>query len=393
MTEQEFDGSAQFLWVGERRNKMLVGLVSGVLLAGMIGYAYWWLVASNFVSTDNAYTAVEIALVTASVGGIVQEVPVKDTQVVKRGDLLVRLDPTDAQLALAQAEAELARAERRVRSYLARDGGLLAEIAAREADQKTATAQLVSAEADLVRATIDLRRREALAKSGSVSGDELTHAQNAFAATQARLDVARAALAKAQAGRQVAEGAKQVNATLIDGTTEKSHPEVVLATARRDQARVDLERTSLRAPMDGIVAKRSVQLGQRVAPGAPLMAVVPVEQMYVDANFKESQLSKVRVGQSVQLHADLYGRDVTYSGTVAGLSGGSGAAFAAIPAQNASGNWIKVMQRLPVRIQLRPEELAANPLRVGLSMSVTVNTRRLETMASDIAAIPAALTH
>ncbi|MET1116446.1 MAG: HlyD family efflux transporter periplasmic adaptor subunit [Comamonas sp.] len=376
----------------ERRNKMLLGLGAGVLVAAMMGYAYWWLEASNFVSTDNAYAVVEIALVTPSVGGIVLEVPVKDTQAVKRGDLLVRLDPTDARLALAQAEAELARAQRRVKAYMAQDGGLSAEIAAREADQKGATAQLASAQADMVRATIDLQRREALAKSGSVSGDELTHAQNAFAATQARLEAARASQAKAWAGRQAAEGAKQVNATLIDGTTEHNHPEVLLAMARRDQARVDLERTWLRAPMDGIVAKRSVQLGQRVAPGASLMAVVPVQQMYVDANFKENQLSKVRVGQSVALRADLYGRDVVYSGTVVGLSGGSGAAFAAIPAQNASGNWIKVMQRLAVRIQLRPEELAANPLRVGLSMSVTVDTRTLEAQATDVAAVPVALT-
>ncbi|WP_313572435.1 HlyD family secretion protein, partial [Comamonas terrigena] len=168
---------------------------------------------------------------------------------------------------------------------------------------------------------------------------------------------------------------KQVNATLIEGTTAETNPEVLLALARRDQAQVDLDRTTVRAPVTGVVAKRSVQLGQRVAAGAPLMSVVPVQQMYVDANFKEGQLGKVRVGQSVELQADLYGSQVVYHGTVAGLSGGSGAAFAAIPAQNATGNWIKVVQRLPVRVQLDPTELAAHPLRVGLSMNVTVDTR------------------
>ena len=170
-------------------------------------------------------------------------------------------------------------------------------------------------------------------------------------------------------------GAKRVNATLIEGTTAENNPEVLLAMARRDQAQVDLDRTTVRAPVDGIVAKRSVQVGQRVQAGAPLMSVVPVQQMYVDANFKEGQLGKVRVGQKVEVTADLYGSDVVYQGTVAGFSGGSGAAFAAIPAQNATGNWIKVVQRLPVRIQLDPQELAANPLRVGLSMQVTVDTR------------------
>ena len=166
-----------------------------------------------------------------------------------------------------------------------------------------------------------------------------------------------------------------MNATLIEGSTAEDNPEVLLALARRDQAQVDLDRTTVRAPVDGVVAKRSVQIGQRVQAGTPLMSVVPLQDMYVDANFKEVQLPKVRTGQTVQLHADLYGKDVTYTGTVVGFSGGSGAAFAAIPAQNATGNWIKVVQRLPVRIQLNAQELAEHPLRVGLSMTATVDTR------------------
>ena len=390
MTDNASSVSANPVVREQRRNKLLLGLAGVVVVAGAVGGGYWWLHASNFVSTDNAYAAVEVAQVTPSVGGTVLDVLVKDTQAVQQGDVLVRIDPTDAKLALAQAEAELARAVRRVKGYVANDGGLKAQVAAREADQKSAAAQLASAQADMARATIDLQRREALAKSGSVSGDELTNAQNAFAAAKARLASAQAAQAQAEANREAAVGAKQVNATLIEGTTAETNPEVLLALARRDQAQVDLDRTTVRAPVTGVVAKRSVQLGQRVAAGAPLMAVVPVQQMYVDANFKEGQLGKVRVGQSVELHADLYGSKVVYHGTVAGLSGGSGAAFAAIPAQNATGNWIKVVQRLPVRVQLNPEELAAHPLRVGLSMNVTVDTRTGNDKPATMASTPAA---
>lgn len=375
MTENASSVSANPAVREQRRNKLLVALAGVVVLGGAVAGAYWWLHASNFVSTDNAYAAVEVAQVTPSIGGTVLEVMVKDTQSVKKGDVLVRIDPTDAKLALAQAEAELARATRRVKGYVANDGGLKAQVSAREADEKRAAAQLLAAQADMERATIDLKRREALAKSGSVSGEELTQAQNAFAAARAQLASAVAAQAQAKANREAAVGAKQVNATLIEGADGDTNPEVLLAMARRDQAQVDLERTTVLAPVDGVVAKRSVQIGQRVQAGAALMAVVPVQQMYVDANFKEGQLGKVRVGQQVELQSDLYGSDVKYKGQVVGFSGGSGAAFAAIPAQNATGNWIKVVQRLPVRIQLDAAQLAQHPLRVGLSMNVTVDTR------------------
>lgn len=359
----------------QRRKKMLAGLAGVVGLAAVGAAAYWGFYASNFVSTDNAYAAVEIAQVTPSVGGTVGEVLVTDTQAVAKGDVLVRIDPTDARLALAQAEADLGRAIRRVRGFVANDGSLQAQIAAREADEKRAAAQLGAAEADFERAGIDLKRREALAASGSVSGDELTRARNAYALARGNLDAARAAAAQAKANRSTALGAREANAALIADATEETNPEVALARARRDQAAVDLERTVIRAPVDGIVAKRQVQLGQRVQAGMPLLAIVPVQDMHVDANFKEVQLEKVRSGQPVRLHADLYGSSVTYHGVVEGFSGGSGAAFSAIPAQNATGNWIKVVQRLPVRVRLDPKELAAHPLKVGLSMHAEIDTR------------------
>lgn len=361
---------------GNARKKQLIALAAAVGVAAIGAIAYWALYAAHFVATDNAYAGVEVAQVTPSVGGTVSEVLVTDTQAVKKGDVLVRIDPSDARLALAQAEADLGRAIRRVRGYVATDGSLAAQIAAREADEKRAAAQLKAAEADFERAKIDLQRREALAASGSVSGDELTRARNAHATAQANLSAAQAAEAQARANRGTALGTRETNAALIAGATEETNPEVALARARRDQAAIDLERTVVRAPVDGIVAKRQVQLGQRVQAGMPLLAVVPIQEMHVDANFKEVQLEKVRVGQPVKLHADLYGTAVTYHGSVEGFSGGSGAAFSAIPAQNATGNWIKVVQRLPVRIKLNPEELQRHPLKVGLSMSAEIDTRQ-----------------
>ena len=358
-----------------KRKRQLLGLgVLVILLAAGAG-GYWYFHASHFVSTDNAYAAVEIAQVTPSVGGTISEVLVTDTQAVKQGDVLVRIDQTDARLALAQAEADLGRATRRVKGFVANDGSLAAQIAAREADEQRAAAQLAAAEADFARAKIDLSRREALSLSGSVSGDELTRAKNAFAGAEANLAAARAAAAQARANRTTALSSREANAVLIAGTNEETNPEVAFARARRDQAAVDLERTVIRAPVDGIVAKRQVQLGQRVQPGMPLLAVVPVQEMHVNANFKEVELRKVRIGQKVELYADLYGSSIRYQGVVEGFSAGSGAAFSAIPAQNATGNWIKVVQRLPVRIRLDPKELEAHPLKVGLSMHAEIDTR------------------
>ncbi|MBK1688996.1 HlyD family efflux transporter periplasmic adaptor subunit [Rubrivivax gelatinosus] len=358
-----------------RRNTRLAALALAVVALGGVSTAYWLLHGQHFVATDNAYTAAELAQITPAVGGTVAEVKVSDTQAVKKGDVLVVIDPTDARLALAFAEAELDRTVRRVQGYQATDRSLAEQVAAHAADEKRAAAQLAAARADFERAGIDLKRREALVGSGSVSGDELTRAQNAFAAARAALDAAQAAATQARAGTAAAVAARQANATLIVRTTTDTNPEVLAARARAEQARVDFERTVIRAPIDGVVAKRTVQAGQRVAAGVPLMSVVPVGQIYVDANFKERQLEKVRVGQPVELHADLYGKSVVYHGVVEGFSGGSGSAFSAIPAQNATGNWIKVVQRLPVRVKLDAAELAASPLRVGLSMTAEIDTR------------------
>lgn len=359
-----------------RRKPLFAGLAAAILL-GAAGYtAYYVLIGSHHVETDNAYVNADSAQITPLVGGPVRSVAVRDTQTVKTGDVLVRLDDTDARIAVASAQAELARAERRVRGYLATDQSLTAQIAARDADETRARANLAAAQADLDRAEIDLRRRKTLAVTGAVSGDELTRAQNAFTNAQAAYSAAKAAQAQAAANRAVAAGSLAANVTLTDGTSVTTNPEVAAARAKLDQAKVDLDRMVLRAPIDGVVARRNVQIGQKVTAGAPLMQIVPVQQAYVDANFKEVQLRRVRIGQPVELEADLYGGSVKYHGKVVGLSGGTGSAFALIPAQNATGNWIKVVQRLPVRVAIDPTELRDHPLRLGLSMKATIDTRR-----------------
>ncbi|MDB5478433.1 MAG: EmrA/EmrK family multidrug efflux transporter periplasmic adaptor subunit [Alphaproteobacteria bacterium] len=356
------------------KRKNLFGILALVVLLAVAGLAAWWfLVGSRRITTDNAYVAAEIAQVTASVSGIVKDVKVNDTQEVKRGDVLVVLDDSDAKLALAQAEAELGLAARKVRGFFANDESLSARVQAQEAEKIKATAQLRAAESNLKKAQLDRDRRQKLSKSGSVSGEELSNALNTYAAAQAILAGAQAGMSQAESNYNSAVASLKANTVLTEDATEDTNPEVALARARRDQAKTDLERTILYAPVDGIVAHRQVQLGQRIEKGAPLMAVVPLLDVHVDANFKEVQLEKVKPGQDVELESDLYGDKVKYHGKVAGFSGGTGAAFALIPAQNATGNWIKVVQRLPVRITLDPEELRQHPLQVGLSMEVTID--------------------
>jgi membrane fusion protein (multidrug efflux system) len=245
---------------------------------------------------------------------------------------------------------------------------------AKAADVDHARALVSSADADLAKARTDLSRRQALAHDGAVSGDELTIAENRLHETEAALAGAKAALAEAQANRLSAVGQAQVAAALVSGADATTNPEVAAAQAKVDQARLDLDRTVIRAPFDGIIAKNTVEIGQRVASGAQLMTVVPTDDVYVDANFKEGQLRGMKPGQEAILTSDRYGSGVKFHGRVEGFAGGTGSAFAVIPAQNATGNWIKVVQRLPVRIKLDPKELREHPLQVGLSMNVDIDT-------------------
>jgi membrane fusion protein, multidrug efflux system len=356
------------------KRKRLFGILGAVIAVAALGtLAGLWLTADR-VSTDNAYVNADLVQVTPLYAGPVAATYVTDTDAVNKGQLLVLLDDADAHIALAQAKAELGQVERRVRGYFANDVALGGVVHSREADIASATAKVAGAKADFERARIDLERRQALAESGAVSGDELTQAENAYASAKANLASATAARAETLAQRAAAQGQQSVNKALFEGASAEGNPEVLAARAKVEQAELNLERTRIVAPVDGIIAKNAVQVGQQVTPGQQLMAIVPVERVYVDANYKEAQLRKVQVGQPAELTADLYGRGVKYHGKVVGLGGGTGAAFSLIPAQNATGNWIKVVQRLPVRIALDPKELERHPLRVGLSMNAVIDT-------------------
>jgi len=352
------------------RRKVMLGLTGAMLLAGGGWYA---LHDGSHVSTDNAYVNADSAQVTPLVSAAVVDVPVVNTQYVRRGQVLLRLDDSDAKLAFERAEAAYFKARREFAQTSATGGSLAAEVNARQADIGQARAQLTAAEAAFAKAKIDLDRRSQLAQSGAVSGDELTNVRNAFTAAQSNLAVARAAVVQAEAKRGAARETWAANQALIDGSSADTNPDVAAAKAALDQARLDLERTVIRAPIDGVVTNRQVQIGQRIATGSPAMTIVPVGSVYVDANFKEGQLERVRPGQPATLTSDLYGSGTTFHGKVIGFAGGTGSAFALIPAQNATGNWIKVVQRLPVRIALDPKELAGHPLRVGLSMDATID--------------------
>jgi membrane fusion protein (multidrug efflux system) len=329
----------------QTRNRALLALAVVALVGVLAWLTHLYLVGRFYESTDDAYISSDMVQVTSEVSGTVIAVNVDDTQSVERGQVLAVLDPADAKVAIDAADAQLARAVRNVRGLFAQREQLQAQIAQRVSDLK--------------RAQDDLDRRQDLLADGAVSGEELSHSRDAVAVASAGLDAAR----------------QQLNATeaQIQGTTIATHPQVLDAEAAVRNAALALHRTELRAPVSGVIAKRTVQVGQRVAGGSPLMALVPLDDVWVDANFKEVQLRAMRVGQPVTLRADLYGSGVEFHGRLAGLSAGSGSAFALLPAQNASGNWIKIVQRLPVRITLDPRELQAHPLRVGLSMTVKVD--------------------
>jgi len=329
-----------------RRRWRWLGAVLGVSLTGAAVYgAYWAQVQRYHQTTDDAYVGGNVVQITPQISGTVVAIGADDTQFVKAGQPLVRLDQADARVALDQAEAQLARTVRDVRNLFATSSQLAATVQVRETD-------LTAAESDLA-------RRQRLGASGAVSGEELQHATDAVKAAQAALLATRQQLV--------------ANRARVDGTTLKDHPEVRDAAAAVRNAYLTLARTELPAPVAGFIARRNVQLGERVSPGVPLMAVVPLDQVWVDANFKEPQLARMRIGQPVRLTADLYGAHVVYHGTVAGFGAGTGAAFSLLPAQNATGNWIKIVQRVPVRIALDSHEIAAHPLQIGLSMKADVD--------------------
>ncbi|RFO98923.1 EmrA/EmrK family multidrug efflux transporter periplasmic adaptor subunit [Rhodoferax lacus] len=341
-----------------KRAKALKG-VALVVLLGLAYGGYEWYIGRQEEATDNAYVQGNVVQITPQVGGTVTAIFADDTDFVKAGQALVQLDPADAKVALDQAEANLAQAVRQVRALYANNSTLGAQIAVRESD-------ITRARTDLARATDDLNRRQALVGNGAVSKEELGHAQS-------QVNLAQNALTAAQAGVTAAREQLNSNQTLTEGTRIESHPSVLAASAKLREAYLAVHRAALPAPVDGYVAKRTVQLGQRVAAGAPLMSLIPLNQLWVDANFKEVQLRNIRLGQPVKLTADVYGTRLEYKGTVVGMGAGTGAAFALLPAQNATGNWIKVVQRVPVRIALDAQQLVSNPLRVGLSMEASVD--------------------
>ncbi|GAA5182540.1 EmrA/EmrK family multidrug efflux transporter periplasmic adaptor subunit [Acinetobacter kookii] len=355
------------------KRKKALGFVALILIIAVILYAVWTVFFNHSVDTDNAYVGAETASITSMVTGQVEQVLVSDTQTVKKGQLLVRVDQRDAEIALATAKAELVKAQRQYKQTQANSSSLNSQIFVSDDAIHSAEAKVAEAKAEMDKAQDDLNRREKLSVSGAISKEELSTAQSALTTAKAVYASAQAGLAQAKSSQKAAQSNLAANEALIRGADENSTPDVLVAQAKLKQALLDLERTEIKAPFDGVVTRRNIQVGQRVAPGTVLMMVVPTSQLYVDANFKESQLEKVRPGQKAVLTSDLYGDSVEYHGTVQGFSGGTGSAFALIPAQNATGNWIKVVQRLPVRIKLDPKELAEHPLRVGLSMEAKVD--------------------
>lgn len=324
-------------------------VATGLIAALAIGYGvYWGLVLSHQESTDDAYVAGHMVQLTPEVAGTVVKISAEDTDRVNSGQTVVAFDNSDAKLAFERARNEFVQTVRETRQLMTSTQQLAAQVAQREAE--------------LGRAQSDLKRRETLAGTDAMSAEELGHARDTVKTAQAALDAAR-------------EQAKATNA-LVGKDVLAKQPNVQRAASKLKEAWLALQRTEVKAPVSGYVARRNVQVGQRVATGTPLMVVVPLDSVWVDANFKEVQLAKIRIGQDVELTADVYGSKVSYHGKVQGLSAGTGSAFSLLPAQNATGNWIKVVQRVPVRIQLDPKQLKEHPLRVGLSVDAVVDTSK-----------------
>ncbi len=358
-----------------RRKTMLMRLALVVGLAAAAWSLWYLLFERGMASTDNAYVAADSAVITPRIAAAVAEVRVTDTQTVKAGDVLVRLDDADARIELVAAEAALRQARQRFLQAQANGRSLNARVTGAMADIGQARARLAASEAELRRAEDALARRQGRVGSGAVAGEELAQARAAAASARANFESARSAVNAAEAGRAAAGGSAEANAVITGTGNIEADPDVVAAKARLDAARLAVDRTVIRAPIAGVVSQRQVQTGQQVAPGAPLMRIVPLAQVYVDANFRETQLRGVRIGQSAELTSDLYGSGVTYRGKVIGVGAASGAATALIPAQNATGNWVKVVQRVPVRIALDPAQLKQHPLPIGASMEAEIDTR------------------
>jgi membrane fusion protein (multidrug efflux system) len=330
-----------------KRGTLLLGLTAIIVLAA-IGWLLWYLLAGRWhEETDDAYVQGNVVNITPQTLGTVVGIGAEEGMKVAAGQVLVQLDPSDAKVAYEQAEANLAATVRQVRGlYSSVDSGI-ADLQARQVAVQKARA--------------DVKRREGLVATGAVSAEELAHARDELAAAEASLSASQGSLSR--------------NRALVDATTVVNQPQVQAAAAQLRQAWLALQRSAIVAPVDGYVAQRSVQLGQRVQPGAALMTVVPLHQAWVEANFKETQLAHMRIGQPVALESDLYGKAVEYTGKITSLGLGTGSAFSLLPAQNASGNWIKIVQRVPVRIELDPAELDKHPLRIGLSMKADVSIR------------------
>ncbi len=361
-----------------RRGLTLIAIALGV--SGLAWGGWHWLQGRHQQNTDNAYVAGNVVQITPQVGGTVVAIQADDTDFVKAGQILVKLDAADASIALEQTEAQLAQTVREVRTLFANNSTLQAQVQLREAD-------LSRSQTDLARALDDAQRRAPLVASGAIGKEEFQHAQ-------AQANAAKSTVVAAQSAVTAAKEQLSSSQTQTEGTSVAQHPSVQRAAAKVREAYLALQRVELLAPTDGHIAKRGVQLGQRVQAGAPLMTLVALNQLWVDANFKESQLQSLRMGQPAEMEADVYGTKVVYHGKVVGLGAGTGAAFALLPAQNATGNWIKVVQRVPVRITIDAKDLAEHPLRVGLSMDVSVDTQDQsgKTLADSPRSSPAAVT-
>lgn len=335
---------------GNKRRRVLLGMTLLFILLGIVYAIYYTLVLTQRETTDNAYVGGNMITLTSQVSGNVQDIRADETQMVKAGSEVIKLDPLDAELGLRQAEAKL--------------GATVRQLRQRYADVAQYDAAIEQRKLSLQQAEDDLARRAPLAADHTLSTEEVTHARQAVAE-------AKAALALAQAQAEAAHSG-------VSGVNVSEHPSILAAKADFVQAWVAARRNAILAPASGYVAKRSVQVGAHIVPGTALLTIVPLDQLWIDANFKESELQNLRIGQPVKVEADIYGSKVEYHGKLVGLAAGTGSAFSLLPAQNATGNWIKIVQRVPVRISLDPKEVADHPLRIGLSTEVSVDTHQRE---------------